>query len=76
MEPRIHDGQQVTLVPLGERPLRPGDVVLCTVRGRQYLHLVNAVDGCRCQIANNRGHVNGWTRRIHGILQAAPSVPA
>jgi hypothetical protein len=34
--------------------------VLCKVNGRQYLHLVKAVQGGRFQIGNNRGHVNGW----------------
>jgi hypothetical protein len=69
MEPRIHDGQRVTVAPVGEQQPKPGDVVLCSVRGRQFLHLVKAVDGGgRYQIANNRGHINGWTRRIYGVL--------
>jgi hypothetical protein len=37
-----------------------GDIVLCKVRGAEYLHLVKAIQGSRFQIGNNRGHVNGW----------------
>jgi len=40
-----------------------GDVVLCKVNGQQYLHLVRAVANERYQIANNRGHINGWAGR-------------
>ena len=36
------------------------DVVLCKVGGRQYLHLIKAIDGNRFLIGNNRGGVNGW----------------
>jgi len=42
------------------RPLRAGDIVLCKVRGAEFLHLVKAVQGGRFQIGNNRGHVNDW----------------
>ncbi len=34
--------------------------MLCKVAGREYLHLVKAVQDGRFQIANARGHVNGW----------------
>src|SRR5262245_54907543 len=40
--------------------------VLCKVNGRQYLHLVKAIDGNRFQIGNNRGRINGWIS-AHGI---------
>ena len=36
-----------------------GDVVLCKVNGRHYLHLVKAIQGKRFQIGNNRGRING-----------------
>jgi len=39
---------------------RGGDIVLCRLRGAEYLHLVRAVQGGRFQIGNNRGHINGW----------------
>jgi hypothetical protein len=45
-------------------------VVLCKVRGTQYLHLVSAVRPDQYQISNNHGHVNGWTRakNVFGLL--------
>jgi hypothetical protein len=33
---------------------------LCKVAGRQYLHLIKAIQGDRYQIANNKGYINGW----------------
>lgn len=40
--------------------LRVDDIVLCKVRGAEYLHLIKAIQGARFQIGNNRGHINGW----------------
>ena len=38
-----------------------GDVVLCTIRGADYLHIVKAIaDDGRYQIGNNHGKINGW----------------
>lgn len=64
MRPLVCDGDQVTVSP-DLKDLQVGDVVLCKVRGREYLHLLKAMDGERYQIANNRGHVNGWIGRTH-----------
>lgn len=62
MNPRIKNGELVTVTPMDRAP-QVGDMVLCKVDGRQWLHLVTAVcadgDGC-CQISNNHGHTNGW----------------
>lgn len=71
MSGRIENGQLVTV-----QPLKPGqwakvnDVVLCTVHGRHWLHKVLAVEKGRCQIGNNRGHVNGWceTEGVFGVV--------
>jgi len=60
MSPRIESGDLCTVAPVDAGALRVGDVVLCKVRGAEYLHLVKAVQGGRYQIGNNRGHVNGW----------------
>lgn len=65
MQPRIESGQLVTVVPVTDDLLvEQGDVVLCKVEGKQWLHLVSAIgsDG-RYQISNNKGHVNGWCTR-------------
>jgi translation initiation factor IF-1 len=61
MQGRIASGDLVTVEPVGEHRIRKGDIVLCRVRGSQYLHLVKAVRGDRLLIGNNRGHTNGWT---------------
>jgi len=60
MAPRIESGDLCTGEPVDPAPPRAGDIVLCKVRGAEYLHLVKAIQGGRFQIGNNRGHVNGW----------------
>src|SRR6185369_13015398 len=67
---KISSGQLCTVHPLGERVLAVDDIVLCRVKGNQYLHLVKAIQGYRFQIGNNRGGINGWItrRQIYGVL--------
>ncbi|HMY15712.1 MAG TPA: S24/S26 family peptidase [Polyangium sp.] len=60
MSPRIESGQLCTVEPVNSSDLRPGDIVLCKVRGTEYLHFVKAIQDGRFQIGNNRGHINGW----------------
>ena len=69
---RIESGQLCTVAPVGERAPVVGDIVLCRVKGAQYLHLVKAIQGERFQIGNNRGRINGWItlRQIFGRLTA------
>jgi hypothetical protein len=62
MKGTIESGQLCTVVPVPDE-LKVGDVVLCKVNGKQYLHLIKAVQGGRYQIGNNRGRVNGWVSR-------------
>lgn len=74
MTGRINSGQLCTVEPVGTRLLVADDIVLCTVKGNQYLHLITAIAGAskeesaRYQISNNKGYVNGWIgrRQIHG----------
>jgi hypothetical protein len=66
MRGRIESGQLCTVVPVNDE-LKVGDVVLCKVNGREYLHLIKAVQGERYQIGNNRGRINGWVSR-NGIF--------
>jgi SOS-response transcriptional repressor LexA len=63
----INSGDLVTVVPVKIEDVKPGDVVLCKVKGKEYLHLVKAKgsDG-RVQIGNNRGNINGWTSAVYG----------
>jgi hypothetical protein len=69
---KIASGQLCTVAPVGEHALDVGDIVLCRVKGNQYLHLIKAIQGERYQIGNNRGGINGWitARQIYGRLLA------
>jgi hypothetical protein len=60
MQSKIASGQLCTVVSVDFAKLAVGDIVLCKVNGRRYLHLVKAIQGGRFQIGNNRGRVNGW----------------
>jgi hypothetical protein len=60
MSGRIESGQLCTVEPVDPAAVRVGDIVLCKVRGREFLHVVKAIQGPRFQIGNNRGHINGW----------------
>ena len=60
MSGRIESGQLCTVAPVDPAALVAGDIVLCRVRGAEYLHIVKAIQDGRFQIGNNRGHVNGW----------------
>ena len=60
MSGKIESGQLCTVAPVDAADLRVGDIVLCKVNGREYLHLIKAVQGPRFQIGNNRGRINGW----------------
>ena len=60
MAGKVESGQLCTVEPVGAATLRVGDIVLCKVNGREYLHLIKAIQGQRYQIGNNRGRINGW----------------
>jgi hypothetical protein len=60
MRGKIESGQLCTVEPVDPATLSVGDIVLCKVNGREYLHLVRAIQGGRFQIGNNRGRINGW----------------
>lgn len=70
MKGRIESGQLVTVEPVDPNTLNPGDIVLCKVNGRQFLHLIisEREDGGEFLIGNNRGHMNGWAsaKNIYG----------
>lgn len=71
MTPRIKSGQLCTVVPVDPAQLELDDVVLCKVRGAEYLHIVKAIDnGARFLIGNAHGHLNGWinANAIYGKL--------
>ncbi|MFI5296577.1 MAG: hypothetical protein ACHREM_00650 [Polyangiales bacterium] len=60
----IESGQLCTVEPIRDRrELKLKDIVLCRVKGAEYLHLVTGIESDdRFQISNNRGYVNGWIR--------------
>ena len=66
---KVESGQLCTVEPLSGT-LDKGDIVLCKIKGREFLHLISAIQGNRYQISNNRGHINGWVslNGIFGIL--------
>jgi hypothetical protein len=70
MVPKIHSGQLCTVAPTDTAGLVVGDIVLCKVKGAEYLHLVKAIQDGRFQIGNNRGFINGWVgpHSIYGRL--------
>lgn len=69
MRGKIESGQLCTVSP-DISNLNNGDIVLCKVKGNQYLHLIKAIQGNRFLIGNNRGGINGWIsiNSIYGKL--------
>lgn len=64
MAGKIESGQLVTVEPIKDDSiLEKGDIVLCKVKGNEYLHLIKAVKGERYLIGNNKGGENGWIGR-------------
>lgn len=71
MIPKIKSGQLCTVAPIDDsHTLENGDIVLCKVKGSQYVHLITAIRDGQFQISNNKGHVNGWitANAIYGKL--------
>jgi hypothetical protein len=62
MTGKIESGQLCTVEP-ATNDLQVGDIVLCKVKGREFLHLIKSIQGQRYQIGNNRGFINGWIGR-------------
>ena len=75
MKGKVNDGDLVTVAPVSVDRLAVGDIVLVRVKGRDYLHLVKAIDNGRFQIGNNRGGINGWVGH-NGIYGKAIAVEA
>lgn len=69
MLPRIKSGALCSVVPVVFSDLKKGDIVLCRVKGKDYLHYVGAIGERGAQIQNASGFVNGWTHRVFGRLE-------
>ena len=63
MTPRIKSGDQCRVRPLEDNEPTKGDIVLCRVNRKEYLHLVISVRKESYQIGNNHGRTNGWISR-------------
>lgn len=69
MVPLIKSGQDHMLEPITWEQAEVGDIVYCKVKGNWYTHLVTAKNDSRgCQISNNSGYVNGWTKAVYGVV--------
>jgi len=70
MRGKIESGTVVEVSPCNPDDLNVGDIVLVHINGRDYLHLIKAIQGKRFQIGNNRGGINGWVgpKAIYGIV--------
>ena len=67
MVPLINSGQKHKLKPITLVEVKVGDIVYCKVKGNFYTHLVKAIDPKKgCQIGNNKGRINGWTKQVYG----------
>ena len=73
MSGKIESGEEVTIEPVAIDTIEVGDIVLCKVKGKQYLHLVKGIknDSKQFLIGNNKGRLNGWTSytNIYGRIK-------
>lgn len=67
----IDNGDTVYIEPVSKTtlPLLVGDIVLCKIKGKEYLHRIKAIKGKQYQIGNARGKINGWItmNAIYGV---------
>lgn len=68
MTPRIKSGQLCTVEPANVTQVEQGDVVLCKVQGKVFLHLVSGKHELQVKISNAHGRCNGWTSTVYGRL--------
>ncbi len=69
MTPLVQSGQLCIVSPVSIEEVQVGDVVLCHVAGKTYLHKVLARNAAgMVQIGNNHGRINGWTFTVYGRL--------
>lgn len=67
MIPLLYSKQEHRLAPIDIEDVVVGDIVYCKVSGNYYTHLVKAIDPKKgCQIGNNKGGINGWTKQVYG----------
>jgi hypothetical protein len=64
MVPLINSGQDHKLAPCTWEEAQVNDIVYYKVYAEKYYKAKNNDKGC--QIGNNRGHINGWTKQVYG----------
>jgi len=62
----VESGDLVLLSPCDASSLSIGDIVLCRVGVKVYLHLVKGVSDSGILIGNNLGKINGYASEIYG----------
>jgi len=74
MTPRIYHRQPHRLAPCSWDQVEIDDVVYAKVNGRFLTHLVVGICQKRgVQLANLKGHVNGWTKKVYGkVIEILP----
>ena len=73
MMPLIKTKSVVTYRRTGDYQI--GDVVLVRLGGNYLTHKITKIDGERYLISNNKGHDNGWVRKILGRVIAVNGEP-
>ena len=80
MKGRIESGDLVTIAPVGDREVQPGDVVFVRWKASYLLHFAKEISRpasgvALVLIANNLGRENGWTelRDVVGIVVSVKS---
>ncbi len=74
MLPLIKSGQPHKIAPIKWEDVEVNDIVYCKVHGKMFTHLVHAKDPKKgCQIGNNKGYINGWTKNVYGkVIEVLP----
>ena len=66
MRPLLENEENHILTPTTWDKCQVGDIVYCSVKGKRYTHLVKEISDKGCLIGNNRGKINGWTKKVYG----------
>jgi len=66
MSPILKSGQDHKLAPAKVADVQVGEIVYCKVKGNFYTHLVKGKGEKGVLIGNNKGGINGWTKKVYG----------
>ncbi len=74
MTGRISDGEMVTLSPCQEAAPSVNDIVLVSIQGKRFshvvLHSILTIEGSQFLIGSHQGRVDGWVEQssIYGVV--------